>query len=274
MKNPMRILCVDDEANVLRSLRRLFIDNDYEMFTAVSAKEGLDILDSTDEVQVVVSDYRMPGMDGVEFMSEVCRKWPDTIRIVLSGYADTAAVVEAINVGRIYKFIPKPWNDDQLLVTIQKAFETYDLKKKNAQLMDKLKCANDQLRGINDSLGEAVEMNFLQAFRQQTQKIYFNILSAFPMGVIAFDEQGYVKHVNPTAKSMFQSLNKASLNGTWDKALPKALHPYMKKLLSKGAVTEPFSLGDRQGWVMGKRFKVEGQENMLLAFDTQDPDSV
>jgi len=139
------ILCVDDERNVLRSLERIFLDDDYEILTASSAEEGLRILEDNGPFQVVISDYRMPAMDGVEFLKEVYRRWPDTVRIVLSGYADTAAIVSAINEGRIYKFIPKPWNDNELRVTVANALERYALQKRNRELLAELSRANDEL---------------------------------------------------------------------------------------------------------------------------------
>ena len=94
---PVRILCVEDERNVLRSLERIFLDDEYEIVTAGSGSEGLEILkESNDSFQVVVSDYRMPVMNGVEFLKQVFELWPDTVRIVLSGYADAGAMVAAI----------------------------------------------------------------------------------------------------------------------------------------------------------------------------------
>lgn len=106
MADVVKILCVDDERNVLKALRRLFMDEDnYDILVAESGAEGLALLEEEEDVRMVISDYRMPEMTGVEFLSQVYEKWPDTMRIVLSGYADTAAVVEAINLGQIYKFI-------------------------------------------------------------------------------------------------------------------------------------------------------------------------
>jgi two-component system NtrC family sensor kinase len=133
MSEEIKILCVDDEQNVLNALKRLFIDNDYSIFTAVSGQEGLNILEQ-EHAQIIISDYRMPGMNGVEFLKEVCNLRPDTVRIVLSGYADAAAIVSAINEGQIYKFVPKPWNDDELRVTVANAIERYFLYKKNKEL--------------------------------------------------------------------------------------------------------------------------------------------
>ena len=108
---PIRILFVDDERNVLRSLERLFLEEEYEIFTADSGLEGLEILERSGSFQLIVSDYRMPSMNGVEFLSEVCRRWPETERMILSGYADTAAIVAAINEGPVsYTHLTLPTN--------------------------------------------------------------------------------------------------------------------------------------------------------------------
>jgi response regulator RpfG family c-di-GMP phosphodiesterase len=143
--NPIRILCVDDERNVLRALERLFLDEDYEIISACSGEEGLLILEREENIQIVISDYRMPGMTGVEFLREVCRRRPETLRIVLSGYANTAAVVEAINEGGIYKFIPKPWDDDELKSTIQRGLEKYAQRRQDSLLLAELRKSKEIL---------------------------------------------------------------------------------------------------------------------------------
>lgn len=135
MDEPVRILCVDDQRNILRSLKRLFLDEEYEILCALSAEEGLARMESESGIQVVISDYRMPGLNGVEFLRQVKRRWPRTVRIVLSVYADTEAVVSAYNEGQIYKPILKPWNDDELKVTVRKALEKYFLDK-NGELLE------------------------------------------------------------------------------------------------------------------------------------------
>ena len=119
-----KILIVDDEPNVLSSLRRLFMDEEYEIFTAASAAEGLRILEH-EPIEIVISDYRMPDVTGVEFLRDVCRRWPDTVRIVLSGYADVSVIVAAINDGQVFKFIAKPWNNDDLKSSVVRAIERY-----------------------------------------------------------------------------------------------------------------------------------------------------
>jgi len=145
MNDSIRILCVDDERNVLRAVERLFLDEDYEILSAQSGEEGLLILEREQNIQIVLSDYRMPGMNGVEFLREVCRLRPETVRIVLSGYANTAAVVDAINEGEIYKFISKPWDAEELKSTIQGGLERYSLRRQNELLLAELLRAKEIL---------------------------------------------------------------------------------------------------------------------------------
>jgi two-component system NtrC family sensor kinase len=152
MNERIRILCVDDERNVLKALERVFMDDEYEIITADTGEEGLVLLEEGEPVQVVVSDYRMPVKCGIDFLKEVYRRWPDTERIVLSGYADTGAVVDAVNECHIYKFITKPWNDDELKVTISSALERYFLKKSNHMKIEELQTENSELARINRDL--------------------------------------------------------------------------------------------------------------------------
>jgi response regulator RpfG family c-di-GMP phosphodiesterase len=116
------ILFVDDEEMVLAAIRRHFLDDEYDVLSAGSGKEGLAILEHA-AVDVVVSDFRMPEMDGGEFLRRVNERWPDTVRIVLSGYADISSVISAINEGAIFRFITKPWKETELKDGIRDALE-------------------------------------------------------------------------------------------------------------------------------------------------------
>lgn len=140
MQEEIKILCVDDEQSVLNSLKRFFLDDNYTILTATSGHEGLRILEK-EHVQLIISDYRMPGENGVDFLKEVRSLSPDTVGIILSGTVDAESIVSAVTEGDIYKFIPKPWNDAELRVTISNALERYFLFKKNlepaAQLQEK-----------------------------------------------------------------------------------------------------------------------------------------
>ena len=146
------------------------MDSSYEILTADSGEKGLIVLEQTSQIQVVMSDYRMSGMNGVDFLREVCKKWPDTVRIVLSGYADTASVVAAINEGEIYKFIPKPWNDDEIKVTISNAVERYMLHKSNQELTKRLSDANDELSLVNNNL----EMTTINVTAESMKNSFYN----------------------------------------------------------------------------------------------------
>lgn len=152
MAETIKLLCVDDERNVLRALERIFMDDDYEILTAISGEDGLAVLADNSDVQVVVSDFRMPGMNGVEFLRQVCEKYPETVRIVLSGYADTGAVVAAINEGQIYKFVSKPWSDEELRQTVAKAVEAFSLHRQNRALAAELEMLKREMALLKSRL--------------------------------------------------------------------------------------------------------------------------
>lgn len=119
------LLLVDDEANILSSLTRLLRRDGYQILTAGSAREGFDLL-ATHQVQVIISDQRMPEMNGTEFLSRVRDLYPDTIRMVLSGYTEFNSISAAINRGAIYKFVTKPWDDEMLRAEVREAFRHYE----------------------------------------------------------------------------------------------------------------------------------------------------
>lgn len=133
-KSPVyRILLVDDEANVLSALRRVFRQESYEVVACQDPKQALDML-KRESFQLIVSDYMMPGMNGGDLLKEARTISPDTIRVMLTGHADVNAVVSAVKSGAVYKFILKPWNDDDLRVTVALALEQYELIRKNRAL--------------------------------------------------------------------------------------------------------------------------------------------
>jgi type II secretory ATPase GspE/PulE/Tfp pilus assembly ATPase PilB-like protein/DNA-binding response OmpR family regulator len=128
-----RILLVDDEPNVLKALQRVFRQENYEVVLASSGPEAIDLL-RNGTFHLMISDYMMPGMTGAQVLKQAKAIQPDMIRIMLTGHADTGAVMGAINEGAVYKFILKPWNDDDLRVTVAIALEQFDLIQKNRAL--------------------------------------------------------------------------------------------------------------------------------------------
>jgi two-component system NtrC family sensor kinase len=121
MPDTVRILCVDDEINMLNVIRRQLCDLDVQVHVALSADEGLRFLRRTHPVHVVVSDYRMPGMNGIEFLTCVSREWPEVSRIMLSGFADTEAVNQALEQQKLFAFLHKPWKASELQAIIAEA---------------------------------------------------------------------------------------------------------------------------------------------------------
>jgi len=129
----MTILCVDDEASILRSLQRLFRRKAYRVLVAQNAEQALLILKS-ESVNLIISDMRMPGMDGAQLLHQVSQNHADIYRIILSGYADFESTVDAINLGKIHRFINKPWNNNELVAVVEEGLEQVLLKKENIHL--------------------------------------------------------------------------------------------------------------------------------------------
>lgn len=158
-KTRTKIVVVDDELQVLDSIHRVLDGELYEVLTATSAAEAFSLLDPS-PAAVIIADYRMPGMNGVQFLKEVLKKWPDTIRIILSGYADIQSVVDAINEGQIYKFITKPWDNLELQITIANAVDRYEMSRKNKQLMDDLRQLVDKHEHAEQLYKNLTEQSF------------------------------------------------------------------------------------------------------------------
>ncbi|MFH1028713.1 MAG: ATPase, T2SS/T4P/T4SS family [Pseudomonadota bacterium] len=129
------LLFVDDEENVLKALCRIFHDENYTILTADSASKALDIL-KRQKVQLIISDHRMPGMSGAELLKTVREQYPETIRIMLTGYADVNSIMGAVKDGAVYKFITKPWNDEDLRLTVSLALQQYVLLHENRRLKE------------------------------------------------------------------------------------------------------------------------------------------
>jgi response regulator RpfG family c-di-GMP phosphodiesterase len=151
------VLCVDDEVQILNSLKRLLRKEDYNLLTASSAAEGILVMNEND-VSLVISDQRMPGESGIEFLTTIKRIYPEVIRILLSGYTDIDTITESVNKGHIYKLILKPWNDQNLILDIRQSLEQYELIQTNKALHKTVMEQNEELRVINDNLEMLVNM--------------------------------------------------------------------------------------------------------------------
>lgn len=139
----INILYVDDEINNLLSFKATFRIK-YNVFTAIGGAEAIKLLEEN-EMQIIITDQRMPGMTGVEFLETIIGKYPEPMRLLLTGYADLNAVIDAVNKGKIFHYLSKPWNEEELDKTMQRALEVYNKRKEEQEITDKLTVSNDQL---------------------------------------------------------------------------------------------------------------------------------
>lgn len=223
MTDQARILFVDDEPQILKSIRRHFLDEPYEVLTASSAKEGLKMLEDT-PAEVVVSDYRMPEMNGGEFLKRVSEQWPETSRLVLSGHADLSAVITAINDGEIFKFIGKPWNDHELKNAVHDGVEKY------RSLMNLKRVAGESLNIAADlfseGLGQRAEMhsrNMELEKQVSTLRKYEAVFNSLNIPIVFFDKAGDMLELNIAALHYFDDAGLSVGADLLEKGLPDDL---------------------------------------------------
>lgn len=193
------ILLVDDEANILSALTRVLRPLGYRILRAGSGREGLELL-AQNEVGVIVSDQRMPEMTGSEFLMQVRDRYPDTIRIVLSGYTELNSITDAINHGAIYKFLTKPWEDELLRANIEEAFQRYEMKREN------------------DRLNNEMEQRVVEKTRELTRNLKMlqvsqEILEALPVAVVGIDNDDVIVVANSMAHHLLGRGGKQPLLG-------------------------------------------------------------
>lgn len=193
------VLAVDDEKSITNSLRRSLRKENYKLFTAESGAEGLEVLAAND-IQMVVSDQRMPNMSGTEFLSQVKELYPDTVRVVLSGYAEAEAIVDSINRGEVYRFIGKPWDEDDLKSVIRQGLAHYDLVIQNRQLSEQTKHHLVELERLNNLLAASVE--------ERTRSLQFSqeVLEHLPLIVLGVSQEEELVMTNDTARRRLSPL--------------------------------------------------------------------
>ncbi|MBI4832855.1 MAG: response regulator [Candidatus Lindowbacteria bacterium] len=172
-----RILFVDDEENILRALSRLFLDEGYDIETASSGEEALTKLDRR-KVSLVVSDQRMSGMQGVELLSRVKALSPHTIGILLTGAADLRTAVDAINSGSVYRYVGKPWDDDECKIIVREALDKLEIEEKNRKLTRRIHLQNKKLKQLNQNLERAKELLTISFQRYMSEHLLERVLQS------------------------------------------------------------------------------------------------
>ncbi len=195
-----RLLLVDDEENILRSLRRVLRRGEWLIETAPDAERGLELF-ARFHPAVVISDFRMPGMNGVDFLARVKAESPNTQRIMLTGQADQQAIEEAINRSEVFRFISKPWNDAQLLLTVKSAFEQHTLVTDNSRLYELTTRQNTELRQLNADLEVRVNQRTQMLSRAKREwELTFDAIES-PLAVIDTQSLG-LRRVNLAASKV------------------------------------------------------------------------
>ncbi|MFZ5511663.1 MAG: EAL domain-containing protein [Pseudomonadota bacterium] len=211
------LLLVDDEDNILAALKRLLRRDGYHIVATTDPTKAFELL-AQHQVGVVVSDQRMPQMSGTELLREVKSLYPDTIRIVLSGYTDLKSVTDAINEGAIYRFLTKPWDDDQLREAIREAFHQQELAAENRRLSREVRQANGKLAEANEMLKGLLQEKASRIVRGETmigvaQEAFHHV----PLPIIGVDDGGMIVLATGAAQRAFP---RALPGNTLDECFP------------------------------------------------------
>ncbi|MGP9833601.1 response regulator [Marinobacter sp. NSM] len=192
-----KLVIVDDEEHIIKSLERLFRKEDYEVVGFLSPIDALEYV-RTNEISVVLSDQRMPGMLGSDMLSEIKKIRPNCIRIIMSGYTELESVTSAINDGAVFKFLTKPWDDEKLIRNISEAFEIFRLKENNKTLTMELQKAN---RELSQRLSEESRLG---KHHLKASQISYALIDVLPFAVFAVDTSGLIVFQNNYSKSLFE----------------------------------------------------------------------
>lgn len=258
----MTILCVDDEPNILSSLRRLFRGKGYQVLTAESGAEGLQLLEQQ-PVDLVISDMRMPVMDGARFLAQVRERWPDTVRLLLTGYSDVQSIQDAINCGEIYRYITKPWDDNDILLIVRHALERHTLEQEKQRLEALTRQQNEDLKQLNASLEQKVE--------ERTRQLKGNFLTTIKiLSSIAemrgTGQPGQTRMVAELARKMAVQL-KLELNEVQDVFIAALLHDLGRIGFADDMLRTPMTMLQGAALAQYRKHPVSGAQLLMPLTD-------
>lgn len=244
------LLFVDDEPGILSALRRLFRPFGYRIFTAESGAAGLELLER-ESVDLVISDMRMPEMDGARFLEQVRIRWPEVARLLLTGYADINSTVAAINRGEIYRYIAKPWDDNEIVLIVRDTLDHRRLKDENVRLIELTRRQNEELKALNAGLeGKVAErtaelqqtLGFLEQAHRELKKglmatvRVFSSLIELRGGKLAGHSRRVAEHARQMAQRL--QLDDAALQNL---VLGALLHDIGKLGLADEMIEKPYN---------------------------------
>lgn len=182
------VLFVDDEPNILRAIKRALFTMDITLLLAESGAQALELLEQH-HVHVVISDMKMPQMSGAELLEQVAMKYPETFRVVLTGYADIESTIKAVNQGKIHRYMQKPWDNQELVASVEEGLERVKLKTENERLQKLTRLQNKKLKDVNASLEQMVHkrtrqikaaLNKIEKHNLAMEQVLFNVISINP----------------------------------------------------------------------------------------------
>ena len=276
---PFTLLFVDDEPGILSALRRLFRPHGYRILIAESGEAGLEIL-GKESVDLVISDMRMPVMDGATFLKAVRGRWPDIMRILLTGYADITSTVAAINEGEIYRYISKPWDDNEIVIVVREALARRQLEAENRRLTELTQRQNEELKTLNTSLEQKVAartaelsqaLSFVEQSHGELKKAFLTTVQVFASlvelrsGQVGSQLAGHGRRVADNARGLAQrfGLNETEVQNVLFASL---LHDIGKLGLSDELLARPFTSLTQEHRALVMKHPVIGQ-NILMSIE-------
>ena len=276
----LTVLCVDDEANILSALRRVLRGTGLRILTAESGALGLAVLE-VEPVDLVISDMRMPAMNGAEFLAEVLRRWPQVIRMLLTGYADIQSTIEAINRAHISRYLAKPWDDAELVQAVQDALAVKRLEREKSALNARVISQNQQLQELNASLEIRVRertaelemtMNELTEVHDRLKKGFLASIKVFSTlidmrgGKLA----GHARAVAELARQIAQQ-TKVSDQEVQDIFVAGLLHGLGKIGLPDNLIDKPYAHMTLEERMVYGKYPAKGQAAMMSLEHLQNP---
>lgn len=269
---PMTLLFVDDETHILSSLKRLFHPCGYRIFTATGGAQGLEIM-QRETVDLVISDMRMPEMNGAQFLEQVNERWPDTVRILLTGHAEIGATIDAINKGHIYRYISKPWEDNDLVLSIKHALHVKQLEREKRGLEELTRRQNEELKDLNANLEEKVRarteevrqtMAFLEAAHEKLKQGFITSIRVFS-NLIEMREGSLAGHSHRVADLSRKIARKIGLKEAdiQDVFLAALLHDIGKIGLPDYLLEKPYAGLTREERHEADKYPAKGQAALM-----------
>lgn len=263
------ILCVDDEPSILSSLRRLFRTTSYRILTAESGAAALEALQA-ESVDLIISDMRMPEMNGAQLLQEVYARWPSITRLLLTGYADMKATIAAVNEGQIQRYIAKPWNDKDVLMIVKDVFERKSLEEQ----LEALKIRqNEELKRLNNSLEQKVDERTAELVlaSERLKKNYFNSIKAFShlIELRGGHLMGHSRKVADLARKTAQAMH-LDENQTHEIFIASLLHDIGQIGLSDQLLTKPVPKMTPEESTQYRLHPILGEQT-LMALDDMQP---